>query len=460
MTSGAVSAAGLAAGGLLGGCDTGRESSPDAGSTAPPNIVLIITDQQHHDTVAANGCRYVRTPGLDNLARNGVSFTRTYCPYPLCTPSRGGMLTGRTPSESGVYQNELSIREDFPTLGAWLRDRAGYETVYAGKWHLPETYTTTIPGFTVLNTGLIGQGNFCDTSVSTACEAYIRNRTGSGPFFMAASFMQPHDICEWLRLNLRNQAVLRYPEIEGDLPELPRNFGIPEHEPAAVRNMRMRNEPHRGEWSERHWRYYLWSYYRHIEMVDAEIGRIVSALDETGQRGDTLVVFIADHGEGCGHHTMVRKSSFYDESVKVPMIMSCPRSIPAGKEETCLSSGLDLFPTFCDYAGVETPKVMRGVSLRPVLESGKTPSRGFIASEAASNNAQMIRSERYKYIAYKNDPVEQLFDMEKDPGETVNLLGDPSSGSVLDEHRNILRGWVADLDVAPGVPEENRWPVG
>ena len=122
--------------------------------------------------------------------------------------------------ENAVYQNVIPIKEDIPNLGQWFRQESDYETIYAGKWHLPADYVTDIPGFYVINTGLIGQGNYCDTNVSMACEAYIRNRSREKPFLMVASFMQPHDICEWLRLNLENQPELRYPEIKDELPSL------------------------------------------------------------------------------------------------------------------------------------------------------------------------------------------------------------------------------------------------
>ena len=452
-----ISAAGLAAGSILTGCghDSGKESI--ASKSTKPNILFIITDQQNFNTISAHGNRHVKTPGLDRLAKTGVTFTNAYCPYPLCSPSRSAMLTGRAASEAGVYINELSIRADFPNLGQWFRQHSDYETIYAGKWHLPETYTTNIPGFDVINTGLIGQGNYCDTSVSHACESYLRNRTKEKPFLMITSFMQPHDICEWLRLNLNDQPELRYPDIASELPELPGNFDTWSDEPMAVTGIRQKDEPAQGNWSKLHWRYYLWSYYRHIEMVDAEIEKILIALEETGQENDSLVIFMADHGEGCAHHKMVRKSIFYDESARVPLLISYPGVIQGGVQEPVICSGLDVFPTICDFAGMETPNIMKGFSLKKLLDGDSPPAREFVACEASANHGQMIRSERYKYITYKNDPVEQLFDMKSDPGETINLAGDTSYGNELERHRTMLKEWIAGLDVPPSVPEENRW---
>ncbi|GAI82937.1 unnamed protein product, partial [marine sediment metagenome] len=190
----------------------------------PKNIVLIYTDQQHIDTIAAGGCAHVQTPALDRLKTNGVSFTQSYTANPLCSPARSAAFSGRTSCECGVHVNGRPIRSDIPNLGQWFSEHTNYETFYAGKWHLPRSYTSSIPGFNVINTGIGGFGYLCDTMVSRACEGFLRNRSKSKPFLLVASFMQPHDICEWLRLNMENPAQLRYPELDRELPELPGNF--------------------------------------------------------------------------------------------------------------------------------------------------------------------------------------------------------------------------------------------
>jgi choline-sulfatase len=128
--------------------------------------------------------------------------------------------------------------------------------------------------------------------------------------------LQPHDICEWLRLNAENRTELRYPELRGELPPLPANFEFDAAEPEDVRKLRAGNEAGKYGWGKLHWQYYLWSYYRHVEMVDGEIVRILQALRDSGRDQDTVIVFTSDHGEGMACHQMVRKSSPYDESAK------------------------------------------------------------------------------------------------------------------------------------------------
>ena len=436
-------------------------SGAQAKAAARPDILRVITDQQHIDTIAAAGCRHVRTPAFDGLRSRGTSFSLSYTANPVCSPARSSIFTGRATSETGVYVNNKPVRKGIPNLGQWLSREAGYEAVYAGKWHVPRGFTHFIPGFRVLHTGIGGQGNLGDTAVSRACEGFLRNRrdrSSGRPLLMVASFLQPHDICEWLRLNAKVPAELRYPELAPALPPLPDNFEFDPREPEYVKRSRLKREPLKGGWSRPHWRYYLWSYYRHVEMVDAEVGRVLDAVRESGREEDTLVVFTSDHGEGLAHHQMVRKSTPYDEAARVPFIVSWPGRVPEGKTDDAHPvSGLDIMPTLSDYAGARPPEKMRGVSLRGLLERGAAPARPCIVTEANSNRGRMLRTPRYKYVTYADDPVDQLFDMRDDPGETRNLAAGSSHASAVAEHRKLLREWEGRLDVAPGLPCADAW---
>ena len=433
-----------------------------AGKKGGPNVLLIMTDQQHIDTVARRGCGHVKTPGLDRLCRDGVTFNLSHSTDPVCSPARSSLWTGRMPSETGVYTNGRPIDKSVPNVGQWFGAKTNYETIYVGKWHLPSSFTHNIPGFTVLTPGVSGQGNLGDTSTSRACEGYLRNRSKDRPFLMVASFFQPHDICQWLRINQHDPGRLRYPQLADELPPLPPNFAFDPNEPDRVARSRDGNEPgvKKGKWSELHWRYYIWSYYRHIEMVDAEIARLLAALHETGHAEDTLILFTSDHGEGLGHHQMVRKNFLYDESVKVPLIASFPGRAKADTvDETHLASGLDIVPTVCDYVGIDAPPNMRGRSLRPVMEGRAGDWRPYVAAEIG-HAGRMIRSQRYKYITYRGDPVEQLFDMQADPGEKKNIAGQPKLATVLADHRKMLADWQRGLSRPPSAPPEGAWPQG
>jgi len=425
---------------------------------ARPNVLLIITDQHHIDAVSAAGNRHISTPNLDALAARGTRFVQSYSANPLCSPARSAIFSGRPSSEANVYVNGRAIREDLPNTGQWLREQAGYETAYAGKWHLPQTYTSFVPGFETICTGIGGQGNVGDSSVSRACEAWLRHRSHSQPFMLVASFMQPHDICEWLRLNSRKMDELPYPELADELPPLPDNFGFDPLEPEPVSTRRAGNEGVSNNWSEQQWRYYLWCYNRHVEMVDAEIGRVLQGLEDAGHADDTLVIFTADHGEGTAHHQTTRKNSLYDEAARVPLIVSMPGEVPAGAvNATHVASGLDITPTICDWVGVDSPPQVRGRSLRPVVTGRNTTWREFCVTEVLGNRGRMVRTDRFKYVTYADDDTEQLFDMVEDPGELSNLADDASHAEVLRDHRAMLADWESRLDVPPDTPYREAW---
>ena len=275
---------------------------------------------------------------------------------------------------------------------------------------------------------------------------------------MVAAFLQPHDICEWLRLNMNCPGELRYRELADQLPPLPDNFHFDDHEPDHLKDKRAGTEPAKGGWDEQQWRLYRWSYYRHIEMVDGEIGRLLHALEDSGQEENTVILFTADHGEGLGHHQTVRKSLPYDEACRVPMLVSWPGHIHEGiTDATHLVSGLDVVPTLCDYAGIQAPPNMRGLSVRPLLEGTSEQWRSHIVSEMPGNVGRMVRTNQYKYITYVDDPVDQLFDMENDPGEKHNLAGGSKHASEVSDHRRLLREWESKLDLAPNLPHLDAW---
>jgi choline-sulfatase len=370
-------------------------------------------------------------------------------------PARAAFFTGRMPSETGVRSESRQLRSDLPTLGAWFRDTAGYATYYAGKWHVPEYMPSgheAIPGFYTMATGVDGNGFLMDTHVSTACEAFVRNYTDAKPFLLVAGFMNPHDVCEWQFLNTANRDDLWFPELEDVLPPLPDNMQIPEGEPEAIVNFRETLDPHVGSWNELQYRYYLWSYYRHIDMVDGEIARIMDAIEETGRSEDTIVMLTSDHGEGLGHHQMTHKLFPYDEVCRVPFLVSRPGVLPGNRvDDETLVSGLDIFPTLCGLAGIQAPPQMRGVDLSATLTDGVRLERDFVPIEVMKNG-NVIRTERYKYVSFEGDEHEMLFDLDADPGETTNLAASPEAaadstlGPVLEKHRSILANWRETLE--------------
>ncbi len=231
-------------------------------------------------------------------------------------------------------------------------------------------------------------------------------------------------------------------------PPLPANYGIPDLEPECITRRFVDIRPFRAyiraNWSDDQWRLHRWAYCRLTEMVDEQIGIVLDALREAGLENNTLIVLTSDHGDMDSAHKLEHKSILYEESVRIPFIMSLPGAIPKGAVDNThfVSNGLDLLPTLCDYAGVEAPAELSGRSVRPLAE-GKTaePWRDFVVSETECG--RMVRTDRFKYCLYNSGAHrEQLTDLKDDPGEMKNLAETPAFGHILDQHRRLLRGWV------------------
>ena len=412
-----------------------------------PNILYIFTDQQSGSAMSCAGNHDLHTPAADSLAEGGARFDSAYCTYPLCTPSRASMFTGRMPHELDITENGLPIPERFrqQEMG-WLFRNGGYDCGYGGKWHIPETSMPEGHGFAVVSPR-------DDTHLAQRCIKFLQQKRDQ-PFLLVASFDNPHNICEWAR-----KQVLPWGDVPdaptAQCPNLPANYPIPPFEPEILRREWRFNAfvyP-TAEYSEEEWRHYRQAYFRLVEKVDAEVGRILEALRELGLEDDTLVVYSSDHGDGHGGHRWSQKHALYDEPTRVPFLLRWPGVIPAGQVVTRLvSSGLDLLPTLCDYAGITAPADLSGLSLRPLLEGREAPWREQVVAETYIGRekpwqglGRMVVTDRYKYCVYGWGRYrEQLFGRAADPGEMVNLAVDERYAGVLAEHRARLMAWIKE----------------
>jgi arylsulfatase A-like enzyme len=423
-----------------------------------PNVVIITTDQQRVDATSAAGNRWVKTPHMDSLAARGVYFTQSYCPYPLCSPSRSSLHTGRTPHEIRVDRNSVPIDPAMPLSGQVFR-AAGYDTGYAGKWHMPDPYPSDgIAGFEVLNKttrkGKLAQA-VDEATMHTAIEFLERRR--EKPFLLVVSFINPHDICLLAGEDspLLGDVWKRYEPAGGaELPPLPANFG-----PSASRPDGIARRARHEDWDENHWRRYRYAYFRMVEDVDRQVGQVLETLRRIKQEENTVIIFTSDHGEGLSAHHWTGKMMFYEEEAAVPLIVSWTGVTPGGRiDKEHLVSALDVLPTICDYAGVQAPPLMRGTSLRPIIERPELPGHEFVASEMAGNAAGpgrsfMVRTPKFKYMMFpRAERAEMLFDLEADPGEMKNLAGETPLAGELERHRRLLAQWRATT-------EEDKYPV-
>jgi len=410
-----------------------------------------MTDQQSHAVWSGAGNPWLKTPAMDSIAASGTTLTSAHCTYPVCSPSRSSVFTSRYAHETQVMENGKAIAAGIPTMGEIFRD-AGYKTVYGGKWHLPKSFDG-MTGFEKLIGGN-GLGAKMDAPLADACSQWLKDDT-PGPFLMVASFMNPHDICDWIR---QHPGVRQHADTTG-WPPAPGNMAADPLEPECMLyhrtggyDLMSQAVKIASEWRAAEVQEYLHGYYRLVEDVDRHVGTLLSALRGSRHASNTLVCFVSDHGEGMGAHRWVQKASFYEESVRVPLMFAGP-GIPVRRKAEGLTSLLDILPTFCDYAGVSAPPGMRGRSLRPLFEGGAW-SRELVASElrygSAEREGRMIRTARHKYIRFNSGARrEQLFDLEFDPGETRNLAADPGAEALLKEQRLLLRTWQEETGDPP-----------
>ena len=440
-----------------------------ANAADKPNILFLIADQHMVDALSCAGNPYVKTPNLDRLAARGMRFTRSYVAYPLCVPSRASLFSSRMPHELGIYGNTLGTDladKKVPTMGELMRT-GGYETAYAGKWHVHEAFPAyapkkkTMPGFDVLPaTGgkdprkgdkkTEEKSPQCDPFTAEAGIKFLGDKHEK-PFLLTVSLLNPHDICEFPSFEgFKTMA----PQDEAQLPPLRPNFKDTDKLPSTLDDPKAnRGSWGYGKWQDLRWRQYQWVYYRLVESTDKLIGDVLNALEKSPYKDNTIVVYTSDHGEMLGSHRMISKEKLYEESVTVPLIIAPPGQ--AGSvDKTHNVIGMDLMPTFLDYAGVAAPASLRGKSLRPLVEGKPFADREYVAAESFDPEARLIRTSRYKYVRYAlGENREQLFDLENDPHELKNLIADASLAKEIERHRGFLAEWMKlthDLEEGKG----------
>ncbi len=448
-TSNLIAAAICILGGSLGFAETT--------TAVKPNILVIMTDQQQAGMLSCAGNATVKTPMMDSLAATGARFELAYCANPVCVPSRVSMLTGVMPSRIGMEANEdmkkSKVSADIlaNTMGQ-LFSKAGYETVYGGKQHVP---------MSIEEAGFRNIEKNSGPKLAETCAQFLRQKRDK-PFLMVASFINPHDICFMALSDAKNPGKINGPKPLLDAlalpagmsrddffakacPPLPANYAIPPGEPEAIlaADTRAFRTYARKSWTDEQWRLHRWAYARLTERVDAEIGVVLTALRETGLDANTLVVFVSDHGDMDASHRLEHKSVLYDEATRVPLIVSWKGVTKPGvvDKEHLISTGQDLIPTLCDFAGIVVPSSLKGRSVR-LLAEGRTPSTWRDAQVVENGDSRMVRSARYKYIVYASGANREfLVDMKSDPGEMKNLAQEPTLSSVLKEHRELLKSW-------------------
>lgn len=449
-------------------------TSQRSGRVDQPNILLLCTDQQRFDALGAYGNPHISTPHLDALAAEGVLFENCYVQSPVCAPSRASLMTGRYVTSHGLHANGVDLPPAERLFTRNLAD-AGYDCGLVGKLHLgacaqgrseprmddglrvfrwahdpypgssenayhrwlrarhPDLYQEAMRGGGAAFDAIPTSAHYSHWVGQETIDFLRYDREDEAPFFFVANFFDPHH-----GFGAPQEYLDRYP-----LEEIPPPVTISgelDSKPRIQREASQRSYAGaaRGyaEYTADELREARRAYFAMVSLIDDEVGRILTALEETGLDRDTIVVFTSDHGEMLGDHQLMLKGPFmYDCAVKVPLIIRWPGTSMPGTRRAELVQWVDLAPTFLDAAGLRIPEAMQGASLEPLIRGEKVPWRDWALCQYRNSgtpypepvHVTMLRSGSSKIMVHHSSPdrtaerTGELYDLESDPYEMTNL---------------------------------------
>ena len=425
-----------------------------------PNILWYCTDQQRFDTIGALGNQYVSTPTIDRLVAEGVAFTHAYCQSPICTPSRASFLSGMYPSRVHNTRNGNESFPSFPPIVTKLIADSGYECGLVGKFHLQSAGRRTEPrmddGYSYWK---FSHAPRDDWSSGHDYAEWVRDRGGDLDALRNSPRRVPAELhqttwasdraIEFLDQPRENPWLLSINVYDPHPPFVPPqtyadrfapdDMPGPHFRPSdLVQQRKLSDIDFQGSVrtpEEHDARRKQALYYAMISQIDDQLARILAALETTGQRENTVVIFMSDHGEALGDHGLFEKGCrFYEGLTRVPLIFSWPGQLRAGLQSHALVELLDMTATIVELAGLEQPEYAQGKSLLPMLTGGVPPDdfRDSVRCEyfdaldpyftgGSGVFATMYRNRRYKLSVYHGHGLGELYDLERDPWEFDNL---------------------------------------
>lgn len=455
-----------------------------------PNILLIMSDDLNTRIGPYMGIDE-HTPNLDRLAKQGVRFERAYCQYPICGPSRASLMSGLYPETNGVLGNSTKLGSykvatpalaGHPSMAGFFRENGYYSARVSKIYHMgvpggiergdaggdePDSwdYAYNVMGPETMSPGelellspknLHYGGNFSRLIVPDGLEqtqtdyiatsqaiAILENRINpiaeggtnlqrikpDAPFFLAVGLVRPH-----VPLIAPERCFLPYPEASVALPPGRYDNDVPE------KALRRRNDKVWGM-SEQQQKKTISAYMASVRFMDEQVGRLLDALDRLGERENTIVVFVSDHGYNLGEHDCWSKISLWEGSLRVPLIVSDPtRPDSHGRQVDSVVELIDLYPTLLDLSGFadQKPGILQGKSLLPIIEAGQAASDEFAYSVSYGGADGALTGERWKYTRWGPEVEagnEELYDHQNDPEEYNNLANEPAYRKVLEKFR-------------------------
>lgn len=440
----------------------------------PPNILLIHSDQHRFDCTGANGHPLVQTPAIDRLAAEGANFVRAFTPSPICSPARGSLITGLWPTQhgcidipntEGYHPMHRGLDTTFQLLHA-----AGYSIRYVGKFHQETAGPPTDYGVDEFvsdreypkwrqekglppvpnNNGWFGE---CDAHITPAQSRMawgvdhairmMEESVATGkPFFVRWDPVEPHLPCK-----PPEPYASMYPP--HSIPPWP-SFADSLEGKAYVQRLQRRRWGLQGRtWED--WAPVVSRYLGEISLLDAQLGRLLEALDRLGVAANTLAMYTTDHGDFCGGHGMMDKHfTAYDDIMRVPLVVRFPGRIPAGTVcRDFVSHSIDVATTTCAAAGLPVPDQFEGMNLVELANGGvENPRHDIFAMYQGCQmglwSTRMIRDERYKLVYHATGEPE-LYDLQTDPGELHNRVEDTALGAPLDRLKARLIDWMESI---------------
>ncbi len=443
---------------LLMACTNSNNKSKIDEIKTDKNVLFIIVDDLN-TTLGCYGHPVVKTPNIDELAESGVKFNHAYCNYAVCGPSRGSFLTGLRPESIGILDNRTPLKSvigDKITMPALFRQN-GYYTMSLGKIfhgskdHNDPNAWDEIYGYSATELGKKGETRnitdgvlkWChwkaaegddedqaDGQIAKKAVEFIKTEKEK-PFFLAVGFHKPHDpfIAPKKYFDI-------YPLEECNPPVLPDGWEPPyKHTlPGETKTF--------NKFTDRDKREFLRSYYACTSFMDAQVGKLMDALKESGQLENTLVVFFGDHGYHLGEHNWWNKVTIFEKGTNAPFIMSGQAVGEKNVESDAMFEYIDIYPTLAELLNLKnTPDYLEGKSFSEVVKDPSLPFRSEVRAIVNRGKmvGRMVKNKNYRYVEWDNgNKGQELYDQKNDPIEYQNLAEKPEYSAVVDEMKTII----------------------